>query len=222
MERIPEPDLMNEASQACAYAEADFAEPHNHCIELLRNSLPELPPTGLALDLGCGPGDIAIRFARAFLGWKVDGVDGSTAMLHYGKAAVRQAGLSDRIQLVESYLPEGDAPHSVYDLIFSNSLLHHLTEPRILWQSIHRWSRPNTSIFMMDLMRPDTSATAAELVDRYAANEPEVLRRDFYNSLLAAYTLQEVQTQLAQAQLAHLSIKSVSDRHLIVWGRCDR
>jgi ubiquinone/menaquinone biosynthesis C-methylase UbiE len=221
MKRIPEPDLMNEVSQACAYAEADFAEPHNRCIELLRNSLPDLPDVGLALDLGCGPGDIAIRFARAFLGWKVDGIDGAAAMLSYGDAAVQQAGFSDRIRLSEAYLPEGDAPHSAYDLVFSNSLLHHLTDPHILWQSIHRWSKPGTWIFIMDLMRPDTAAIASEFVNQYAANEPEILRRDFYNSLLAAYSITEIQTQLQQAQLAHLSVKSVSDRHFIIWGRYD-
>jgi ubiquinone/menaquinone biosynthesis C-methylase UbiE len=222
MERIPEPDLMNEATQARAYAEADFTEPHNYCIELLRNSLSNLPPTGIALDLGCGSGDITIRFAHAFPGWRVDGVDGATEMLSHGDASVHQAGLNDRIQLIEAYLPNGAAPQDHYDLIFSNSLLHHLAEPSILWQSIHRWARPGTWIFIMDLLRPDTSDIAAQFVRQYAANEPDILQRDFYNSLLAAYSIQEVQTQLQQAQLAYLSVQPVSDRHLIIWGRYDR
>jgi SAM-dependent methyltransferase len=222
MERIPEPDLMNEVEQACAYAEADFSEPHNYWIELLQQSLPDLPQTGLALDLGCGPGDITIRFAHAFPGWRVDGVDGAAAMLNYGYAAVQQAELGDRVQLVESYLPEGDAPHLVYDLIFSNSLLHHLTDASVLWQSIHRWSRPGTWIFIMDLMRPTTPAIAAQFVSQYAANEPEILQRDFYNSLLAAYSIPEIEAQLQQAELSHLSVKPVSDRHFIIWGRYHR
>jgi ubiquinone/menaquinone biosynthesis C-methylase UbiE len=222
MERIPEPDLMNEVEQACAYAEADFAEPHNYWIELLQQSLLDLPQTGLALDLGCGPGDITIRFARAFPGWTIDGVDGAAAMLNYGYAAVQQAELGDRVQLVESYLPEGDAPHLVYDLISSNSLLHHLTDSSVLWQSIHRWSRPGTWIFIMDLMRPTTPAIAAQFVSQYAANEPEILQRDFYNSLLAAYSIPEIEAQLQQAELSHLSVKPVSDRHFMIWGRYHR
>lgn len=221
MERIPEPELMNEATQARAYAEANFTEPHNYCIELLRNSLPDLPPTGIALDLGCGSGDITIRFTCAFSGWRADGLDGAMAMLNYGNAAVQAAGLGDRIQLIKAYLPKGAAPQDHYELIFSNSLLHHLAEPSILWQSIHRWARPGTWIFIMDLLRPDTSDIATQFVRQYAANEPDILQRDFYNSLLAAYTIQEVQTQLQQAQLAHLSVRSVSDRHLIIWGRYD-
>lgn len=65
MERFPEPELMEERQQACAYAAADFSEPHNRFIELFQEAFPGLGIEGYALDLGCGPGDIAMRFARA-------------------------------------------------------------------------------------------------------------------------------------------------------------
>ena len=41
MERIPEPDLMNDPEQALAYAQADFEEPHNQFVELFKNRFPE-------------------------------------------------------------------------------------------------------------------------------------------------------------------------------------
>ncbi len=192
------------------------------CIELLQHSLPTLPQTGAALDLGCGSGDVTLRLARALPDWSVDGLDGSPAMLCFGDEAVEQASLSAQITLHQAYLPDGDAPRAHYDLIFSNSLLHHLANPMVLWQSIHRWAKPNTAIFIMDLMRPDSAQTAAQLVDQYAANEPEILRRDFYNSLLAAYTLDEVQIQVQQAHLNDLQVKAVSDRHFILWGHYPR
>jgi hypothetical protein len=34
MDRIPEPELMNDPGQALAYARADFEEPHNQFVEL--------------------------------------------------------------------------------------------------------------------------------------------------------------------------------------------
>jgi trans-aconitate methyltransferase len=218
MKRIPEPELMNEAEQARAYAQADFTEPHDRCIELLKNALPHLSPTGAALDLGCGPADITLRLARALPNWTIDGLDGSPAMLSYGYTAVRQANLTGQITLREAYLPQGEAPQDRYDLIFSNSLLHHLANPMVLWQSIHRWAKPNAAIFVMDLMRPDSVQAAAQVVAQNAANEPEILQRDFYNSLLAAYRIDEIQAQLQEAQLEYLEMQVVSDRHFILWG----
>ena len=85
---------MDGEDQAQAYAQADFSEPHDHFIELLGEAFPDLPDVGTALDLGCGPGDISMRFARAFEGWIVHGLDGSRAMLRHGYEAVAQAGLS--------------------------------------------------------------------------------------------------------------------------------
>ena len=36
MRRIPEPELMDDAEQAKAYAEADFSEPNQRFLELFR------------------------------------------------------------------------------------------------------------------------------------------------------------------------------------------
>ncbi len=209
---------MNEEAQAKAYAEADFAEPHNHCIELLAECLPDLPASGAAADLGCGPGDISRRFARAFPSWTVDGLDGSAAMLRFGHEEVLRSGLSDRVRLIECYLPNGDAPREHYDLVFSNALLHHLAEPTVLWTSVRRWSRAGGPVFVMDLLRPESREQARHLVEQYSGNEPEVLKHDFYNSLLASYSVDEVRSQLTASGLPHLEVRQSSDRHLIVWG----
>ena len=218
VERTPEPELMLDPEQVGAYAAADFEAPHQRFIELLKMRLTPLPERGVALDLGCGPGDISFRFLRAFPAWSVDAVDGSPAMIAAGRAAAVAAGLHDRIEFGEVLLPDGAPPRRSYDLLFSNSLLHHLADPAVLWSSLRRWSEPATRVFIMDLMRPASQADARALVERYASGEPAVLRTDFHNSLLAAYRPVEVEAQLQAAGLSHLAIEVISDRHFIVWG----
>ena len=142
MERIPEPELMEDAAQARAYAEADFAEPHDRFVALLRESLPGLDTAGAALDLGCGPGDVTRRVARALPSWSIDGIDGSAAMLALGREAVEKAGLGARVSLRRGCLPDATAPRPHYGLIFSNALLHHLSDPAVLWLCVKRWARP--------------------------------------------------------------------------------
>ncbi len=220
MQRIPEPELMDDEAQVRAYAEADFAEPHDHFVALLQEKLPDLASTGFAIDLGCGAGDISRRFARALPGWQVRGVDGSPTMLRVAAEMTRDAGLADRISYDEVLLPAATRGGRS-DLIFSNSLLHHLADPDVFWSTMRDWSMPGGAVFVMDLLRPTDRATAEQFVNLYAADEPEVLQIDFFNSLLAAYAVDELRAQLDRAGLGYLPIEVVSDRHVIVWGRVD-
>jgi hypothetical protein len=69
----------------------------------------------------------------------------------------------------------------------------------------------------MDLVRPPTPADAHRIVDKVAANEDPILREDFYNSLCAAFTIEEVGEQLLDASL-DLGLTKVSDRHMLISG----
>jgi trans-aconitate methyltransferase len=218
MERVPEPELMLDDAQARAYAGADFDAPHSMCVEQLQRRC-ALPSHGRALDLGCGPGDITLRLARALPAWEVDALDGAQPMLDFALIAAQRARLDSRVRFYRAILPHDAPPCAAYDLILTNSLLHHLADPGVLWSSVLRYGRAGTSVFVMDLLRPPNDAAARALVARYAATEPEVLQRDFYNSLRAAYRPQEVREQLVAAGLAHLALDIISDRHFIVWGR---
>ncbi len=218
MERVPEPDLMDDEAQARAYAAADFAAPHDRFVALLCERLAPLPAGGVALDLGCGPGDVTARVARALPAWQIDGIDGSEPMLRLGRAAIAAAGLEARVSLVHGYLPQAPAPRGAYDLVFSNSLLHHLREPADLWHCVRRWRRPGAPVFVMDLLRPSNPDEAQRLVDVYAGGEPDILRRDFLHSLCAAYRVEEVRQQLRAAGLAGFAVEVVSDRHWIAWS----
>lgn len=216
MDRIPEPELMIEADQVQAYAAGDFEEPHQRFVELLLERLPRLASVGHAVDIGCGPGDIARRLARALPGWHVHGVDGSAPMLAHAREAAARSALGGRLSFHECHLPDGAPPRPHYDLLVSNSLLHHLVDPLALWRSISSLSRPGSAVFVMDLLRPAAVLDAERLVDQYSAGEPDVLRRDFYNSLLAAYRPDEVRDQLRRAGLDELEVEVVSDRHWLV------
>ena len=221
MDRVAEPELMLDDEQVRAYAAADFSEPNSRFVTLVCERLIDLPLRGRALDLGCGPADLTIRLARALPEWTIDGVDGSEPMLALGRAAVARAGLEDRICLHRVRLPKTLPEEGVYDLVVSNSLLHHLDDPAVLWEAIRASISRGGSALVMDLLRPTSRDEAEALVATHAANELPVLRRDFFNSLCAAYRPEEVRAQLLRAGLDHLWLETVSDRHFAVFGRLD-
>ena len=210
---------MDDPIQAAAYAAADFADPHGLFIRTFQGVFAGRNITGPVLDLGCGPADISIRFARAYPDCFIHGVEGARAMLCEGETALNRSGLQHRIELVQGVIPHIEPPLKKYQVLLCNSLLHHLHDPSVLWKYIMKYSTGDTQIFVMDLMRPWTCQDAEKLVNTYCGSEPENLRRDFYNSLCAAFRPKEVEMQLADAGLQGLRINVISDRHLIVYGK---
>jgi SAM-dependent methyltransferase len=219
MHRIPEPELMDEAEQARAYAMADFAEPNERFVRCFEDEYPGLR-TGAVLDLGCGPGDIVLRLASRRPGLTVHGIDGSEAMLRFASERLRAAPeLGGRVQFITGVLPGAALPLPGYDAVISNSLLHHLHDPGVFWRAVREAGVPGAAVLVMDLFRPDSVSTAEAIVAQYAGSEPEVLQRDFLASLCAAFEPGEVREQLHQHGLGTLQVRTVSDRHLLVTGR---
>ncbi len=216
MKRTCEPELMEDKTQVLAYAQADFSEPNDRFIKSLKTFIGAGGFEGYALDLGCGPGDISCRFAMAYPSAHIDALDGSAAMLDYAESTI-PSDLKTRVRFIRGKLQTVSLPRSRYELIFSNSLLHHLPEPQALWHFIKRYATNGTRVAIMDLFRPQSVQQAKDIVEIYAASEPEILQRDFYHSLLAALTLEEIEEQLHEAGLK-FDVARISDRHVFISG----
>lgn len=220
MERVPEAELMDVPLNASAYAGADFSEPNSKFVALFAEKFPAFNGQRL-LDLGCGPADITVRFAHRYPQTRVLGVDGAEAMLTIARRVIREdPALANRIDVRKWHIGCEKSPLGLheFDAVVSNSLLHHMDDPLDLWRTIHECAAPGAPVLVMDLIRPPSLSEAAAIVEKYADNEPEVLRVDFLNSLLAAYSLDEVRQQLSLANMGSLHIEVVSDRHFIVSG----
>lgn len=219
MKRVPEPELMLDPEQTAAYAGADFAQGHQAIVDDLAQRFPELSEAALALDLGCGPLDVTLRMLDKFPGLTVHGVDGSQPMLNLAREELRGRKLEQRVKLFEQCLPNLTLPVSVYPLIFSSSLLHHLHEPSDLWQVVRTFGGAGTRVFIADLYRPESREAAQAIVEKSTTDEPDILKEDFFNSLLAAFTPVEVQAQLVQAELSdQLHVEILTERHMLISG----
>lgn len=216
MKRVPEPELMDEPAQARAYAEADFSEPNALFASAVAQQLEEHPP-GRLVDLGCGPGDICLRIAEKLSRWDIIGLDAGPNMLKLAQQAADQHPAADRLALVHARLPDHGL-EGAFQAVVSNSLLHHLPDPMALWQTVDQLATAGTYVQIMDLHRPDSVARARWLVDQHASDAPDVLREDFYNSLLASWTIEEVRDQYESAGLAFLRLSRPTERHWMAAG----
>jgi ubiquinone/menaquinone biosynthesis C-methylase UbiE len=217
MQRVPEPELMDELEQAAAYAAADWSEAYEKISGYFRQRFPAFA-SGRVIDLGCGTADVTMRFARAYPAVTILGVDGSEVMLSFGRRSVRDAGLDSRITLEKRYLPDAAIETGTFDALICNSLLHHFADPVVLWRTAARCVKAGAPVMLVDLVRPADHATAVQLVKENANGAPPILERDFTASLHAAYNVDEVRQQLIAAGLPHFKVEQVDILHLVAWG----
>ena len=226
LNRVLEPELMEDASQAKAYADADFGLSDQKFMEHLNQilgNIQKIKDLGLFLDLGCGPGNISHRLALDWPSMQVLGLDGSKAMLE-----IAESNRLDAYPLLEnlsysqiniSSLADGSMTfEKKASVVVSNSFLHHLHNPDSLWKSLKRISAKASIHYHRDLRRPQSEEDLDALQKKYLANGPSVLVNDYRASLRAAFTLDEVVMQLKKSGLDKFAVREVDDRYLEVIG----
>ncbi|MBV8084312.1 MAG: class I SAM-dependent methyltransferase [Chloroflexi bacterium] len=218
MERVLEPELMEDQEQADAYAKADFSDGNSAFVRRFVEEFGDLT-TGHVVDLGCGPADIPIRLVRELPRLRVTAVDGSSAMLALARTAVDRAGLAERITLHEGFIPDRRLPDHSFAAVLANSLTHHIPSGLEFWREVARLGASGAPVLVQDLFRPESPDEANAIVERVAPNDPPVIKRDFFASLCAAFTVDEVRADLATAGLHGLHCEQVSERHWAAWGR---
>jgi ubiquinone/menaquinone biosynthesis C-methylase UbiE len=215
MERLPEPELMDDEQQSLAYAKADFSTSNQFFVDGLVRDFPS--HLRAVVDIGCGPADVVIRLAKAAPRATITAIDGSAPMIALGRAASRAAGVDDRLVLLHARIPGPPPEARRFDAVLSKDLLHHLPDPDVLWNEVKRLGKPGAAVYVMDLVRPDSEAAAQAMVTDGAGSEDPILQRDFYNSLLAAFTPDEVRAQLRDARL-ELTVALAGVRHMLIKG----
>lgn len=100
-----------------------------------------------------------------------------------------------------------------FDMIISNSLVHHLPDPLPFFKELKRVVKSNGGIFMRDLIRPANAQIMNALVDSIGEEYDEYQKKLFRDSLHAALTLDEVNQLISLSGLLNVKVYQSSDRH---------
>jgi len=217
IQRHPEPELMDDVPEVEAYGNADFSEVNQAFVERLLN-LAGQHHAVRALDLGTGPGDIPIRLVLARPKWHIVAVDASEPMLHLAREASKRNKVYTPIQWLKVDAKDTKLPPHSFDVLLSNTLLHHINNVTKFWAEVKHLARPGATILFRDLSRPVDDEAIRNIVERYAGQESSLLQEEYRRSLAASYTPDEVRSQLEEAGLNMLEVTMVTDRHLDIFG----
>ncbi|MEY3328609.1 MAG: hypothetical protein RLZZ115_1492 [Cyanobacteriota bacterium] len=210
IERIPEAEVMDTWEEASEYDAMDFSQVNQEFAELALELGPE---TGLILDVGTGTARIPILITQKQPQWQITGIDLSANMLFIGNQNIEQAGLEEQIKLEQVDAKQLLYTDDQFDMVISNSIVHHLADPLLFFQEIQRVLKPQGVIFLRDLTRPSSETELNTLVEQYAGNCNDHQKKLFRDSLQAAYTLDEIINFVESVGLEKIRIYQSSDRH---------
>lgn len=210
MERVLEPEVMDTWQEAAEYDAMDFTEVNT---AFAQQAIQLGPPTGQVLDAGTGTARIPILIAQLCPQWQVIGIDLAQPMLQLGAKNVEQAGLQQQITLELVDAKKLPYPDGQFDMVISNSLVHHLPDPLPFLQELRRVLKPKGALFMRDLIRPADENRMNVLVEGIGAEYNEHQKMLFRDSLHAALTLEEVSQLIQQTGLEGVRVYQSSDRH---------
>ena len=170
-------------------------------------------PPLLMLDLGTGTAQIPILLCQATADVRIIAADAAVSMLDLARLNVEIAGLRDRIQLDHSDAKGMAYRDHMFDAVISNSIVHHIPQPREVLREAVRVSKPGGLLFFRDLTRPANDDEVSRLVEVYAAGCNEHQQTLFRDSLRAALTLEEMRELVAEFGFAAETVQVTSDRH---------
>jgi ubiquinone/menaquinone biosynthesis C-methylase UbiE len=220
LSRVLEPEEMAGAEEASEYDRMDFSATDDAFAQRAAElASPEgwIVDTGCwIVDIGCGNAKIPLAIAALVPASPVCVVEMSSEML---AVAVRnRAKLCDAARRV--VFVRGDAKNLPFagqsiSLVVSNSLIHHIPDPRFVFREIARVLKANDGprILIRDLVRPESEAELSALAEKYSSGWSPSQRRLYEDSLHAALSLEEVREYAAGAGLRGVRVRQITDRH---------
>ena len=208
--RVLEPEVMDTAEEARDYDAMDHSEVNR---VFVADFLAVWDGRDLVLDVGTGTALIPIEFCRQSPTGQIVAVDAAAHMLDLARTNVAQAGFAGRIALHHIDAKKMPFDDHTFPAVMSNSIVHHIPDPRTVFAEIARVAAPGATIFVRDLLRPPDQATLDHLVETYAAGANDHQRKMFAESLHAALTVDEVRELLAGVGFDPAHVRQTTDRH---------
>src|SRR5438874_12805149 len=159
--RVLEPEVMDSAAEARDYDAMDHAAVSR---VFVADFLAFWDGRNPVLDVGTGTAQIPIELCRSHPAAEVVGVDLAEHMLQVGRANVRRAGLDGRVRLERCDAKGLSFAEGTFAAVISNSIVHHIPEPRSVLAEMARVVRGGGFLLVRDLLRPADEAGVQHLV----------------------------------------------------------
>lgn len=220
LDRILETEVMDTPEEALDYDAMDHSAVNRAFVDDLLAAIQSRAPSPEPraplldiLDLGTGTALIPIELCKAFPHCRIMACDAAAYMLDQARYNLAAVDFSDRIELRQVDAKALPFRETLFDVVMSNSIIHHIPEPITVLREAVRVTRPGGLLFIRDLLRPESDQQLAHFVATYAADCNDHQRQMFADSLHAALALEEIRDLVASLGFPREGVQQTSDRH---------
>ena len=215
LQRQPEPELLMEDKSSVEgfHLAAESLMPVYHFNALAVSRL--TPLGGTVFDLGSGSGQFLAYLAEVRPDIRLIGIDLSKAMVGRGRRFLSEAGVEDRVSLNLGDMTDfiGHLPNAV-NVVSSVFSLHHLPTREDLLKTLRQMKtvreKTGVAFWIFDLQRPRSPDTPKNFPEILTPDTPAVFKEDTTNSLIAAWSFQEMLGALADVGMEKEACHSCS------------
>jgi ubiquinone/menaquinone biosynthesis C-methylase UbiE len=205
MERVPESEAIAEMTDARRFNEVMGRNRFRQegIRQLAREAVGMgIPPGGKVLDMGTGPGFVAIEVARLLkgTGCQVVGMDLSEAMLGLAAENATKAGLNGVLTWREGDVKAMPFDDGEFDFVISNDSLHHWDDPLPVFDEIARVLKDDGQCIIHDSKRLQHWWPRL-FVKTISLTIPRDFRVHWWNSIKSSYTAGELRAILGCSRL---------------------
>ena len=223
MERIPEDEAIAEGADARRFSELMGSNRfrQEEYRRLAREAVAMgIPPRGKVLDMGTGPGFVAIELARLLdgTGCQVVGMDLSDAMLALAAENGAKAGLDGILSWRVGDAKAMPFDDDEFDFVISNDSLHHWDDPLPVFDEIARVVKADGQCIVHDSKRLQHWWPWL-FVKTISLTIPRDFRIHWWNSIRSSYTADELRAILERSRLTGWRIEEDFMDLMVVSGR---
>jgi ubiquinone/menaquinone biosynthesis C-methylase UbiE len=159
--------------------------------------------SGKILELGPGPGYIAIEMAKLLPKAEIVGLDVSHTMVEIATRNAEEAEVADRVSFRLGNAAQISFPAESFDFVVSSGSLHEWKKPIRIFNEVYRVLKDGGEVLIGDLRRD----APRELKDELAVGiDSWLMRWGLRHSFSEAYTRDELLEMLAQTSFSDYEV----------------
>ncbi len=165
------------------------------------------------LEVGPGPGYVAIELARLLPEVRIVGLDVSATMVDIATGNAAEHGVSERVSFKQGNAAQMPFEDSSFDFLISCGSLHHWQKPKQILREVRRVLKPGCRAMINDLRRNVPKERIGEWVSDI---ESRFMRWGARHSFTEAYVPEQVEGLLKDCGFAGQEVEA-GEYDMTIW-----